>query len=101
ASLCPGNIGVVVGFNVATGTYGATYQQLSSASAGSTTLPSVLTSIASVGILEEYRFYIRQDNTISGNVASEVAPRLSRARMFPGTETPYGTTAAEQTSNLQ
>lgn len=43
------------------------------------TLPAGLTSVAYVGILEEYRFYIRQGTP----------PRLSMARMFPGTETPY------------
>jgi len=101
ASACPGGTGVVVAFKVASGTYGASYQKLSSAPAGSTTLPSVLSSVSVVGIIEEYRFYIRKDLTVDGNNASEVAPRLSRARLFPGTEVPYGTTAADQTSNVQ
>lgn len=42
-------------------------------------LPPGLTSAAYVGILEEYRFYVRQ----------ATPPRLSMARMFPGTEVPY------------
>jgi hypothetical protein len=38
-----------------------------------------MTNAAYLGLLEEYRFYIRDEDP----------PRLSMARMFPGTETPY------------
>ena len=51
-------------------------------------LPSGLKSVAHVGILEEYRFYIRRPQSPSAGLA-QTAPRLSMARMFPGTETPY------------
>lgn len=40
-------------------------------------LPNGLTSTAQVGILEEYRYYIRD---------AEPSPRLSMARMYPNTE---------------
>lgn len=40
--------------------------------------PAALTAVAAVGILEEYRYYVRQPE--SG------PPRLSRARLYPGTE---------------
>jgi hypothetical protein len=60
-------------------------------------LPSQMTTVASLAVLEEYRYYIRQDFVIPGNAASDPAPHLSRARMYPGTETPYQGNAA----NLQ
>jgi hypothetical protein len=50
-----------------------------------------------LGILEEYRYYVRQDYTVPGNASTDPAPHLSRARMYPGTETPYYNIAA----NLQ
>lgn len=42
--------------------------------------PSNLRTLAAVGILEEYRYYVRD---------VDPAPRLSRARVYPGTEAPY------------
>ena len=46
------------------------------------TYPSDLTGVSAVGILEEYRYYIREP---AGG-----PPRLSRARLYPGTETAHG-----------
>jgi len=43
--------------------------------------PVTLKTVAAVGILEEYRYYVRD---------VDPAPRLSRARFYPGTEVPYG-----------
>ncbi len=41
--------------------------------------------------LEEYRYYVRDvEGTIGVNDATIAQPRLSRARMTPGTETPFG-----------
>ena len=45
-------------------------------------LPPGLTEAAFLGIVEEYRFYVRQPTP-------PTAPSLSMARIFPGTETPY------------
>jgi len=42
--------------------------------------PTGLRTVASVGIVEEYRYYVRD---------TDPAPRLSRARFYPGTKTPY------------
>lgn len=53
-------------------------------------LPPNLRTVASVGILEEHRFYLRQDDP----------PVLSRARLFPNTEVPWGGDATEQLDNL-
>jgi hypothetical protein len=54
--------------------------------------PIELRSVAQVGILEEYRYYVRQVLTDPNNPNSEAKPRLSRARFYPGTETPYEAT---------
>lgn len=61
-------------------------------------LPKDLTTVAFVGILEEYRYYIRQDTATSPIPgATELAPHLSRARLFPNTEQAY----AGDTTNLR
>lgn len=49
--------------------------------------PTTLRTVAAVGLIEEYRYYVRD---------ADPAPRLSRARFYPGTEKPY----AADTDNL-
>jgi hypothetical protein len=53
--------------------------------------PTVLfqSRVGFVGVLEEYRFYIREDYRISNGVGNDLAPRLSRARVYPDTEIAY------------
>ncbi len=51
-------------------------------------LPAGLTSVAHVGILEEYRFYVRKPPPPVPPAPPETS-KLSLARMFPGTEIPY------------
>lgn len=46
--------------------------------------------VAYAGILEEYRFYVREEHVEPGNLASDLAPKLSRARFLPGTEIVHG-----------
>ncbi|HYN20509.1 MAG TPA: PilW family protein [Thermoanaerobaculia bacterium] len=69
-----------VGFRIAGGTHTAQYLSLSSGGGW----PVDLTNAAFVGLLEEYRFYVRDD----------LAPRFSRARVFPATEAPHRTDSA-------
>jgi len=59
------------------GTHGAQYLHLSP----NGEFPSTLTSVAAVGILEEYRYYVRD---------AAPAPRLAVARFYPGTDAEYG-----------
>lgn len=66
------------------GTHGASYLQLTP----NGQYPTALTAVAAVGILEEYSYYIRN---------ASPAPRLSRARLYPGTNAAY----AANTSNLE
>ncbi len=80
--------GVLIAFNVTGDANANAFQQLSAVSSV-VGLPPKMTSVAWLGILEEYRYYVRQDYTVAGNSATDLAPHLSRARMYPGTETPY------------
>ena len=51
-------------------------------------LPIGMNAVANVGILEEYRFYIREPlEPLPG--LPDPTPTLSMARMYPGTEIPY------------
>lgn len=47
--------------------------------------PDTLLSYAHIGLLEEYRYYVREVRA-----GGELTPILSRARVYPGTETPWG-----------
>ena len=51
--------------------------------------PPTLKAVSFAGILEEYRYYIRQPDE-----TGEVMPTLSRARFYPNTETAYQDDAA-------
>ena len=37
-------------------------------------------------MLEEYRYYVRREYAISGDKTSDLAPKLSRARVYLGTQ---------------
>jgi type II secretory pathway pseudopilin PulG len=75
--------------------------------------PPTLTSVKFVGILEEYRVYVRSFSNnpplaaaTAADKAAALNSKLSRARMFPNTEEPYGpgnpgTNAATNAPNLQ
>lgn len=85
-----GPTSVTLSFNVTAGTHPEYRELYGSGTLADPTLPTNLTSIAWVGILEEYRFYIRDadpDPTL-------VNPILAMARMFPATETPHGGNAS-------
>lgn len=60
-------------------------------------LPADLIRVATVGVLEEYRYYVRQEFEVAGQATSEAAPRLSRARFYPNTEEAY----ADDDQNLR
>ena len=63
----------------------AKYQPLS---AGGTFAPTMRT-VASVGILEEWRYYVRAGREIPGDPTSRLQPTLGRDRFYPGTELPH------------
>lgn len=72
-------------FKTSGGSYTSSYQGLSAGGV----FPAALTSVAFVGILEEHRFYVRQVYADPNDTSSDRVPRFSRARVFPGTDTPY------------
>ena len=51
------------------------------------TFPTDLTSVSFASVLEEYKFFIREDFTIAGDDTSTPTPKLARARMLPNTDT--------------
>jgi len=65
----------------AEGMHTTEYLALSSGGA----FPAALTSVLFASVLEEFRYYIREDHTIPGDDSSPLSPKLSRARIVPGT----------------
>lgn len=55
--------------------------------------PKTMTTVAYSGVLEEYRYYIRDPGPLKGkieaNKGNQLEPSLVRARLYPGTNTPY------------
>ncbi|HEX2252750.1 MAG TPA: hypothetical protein VHQ65_05750 [Thermoanaerobaculia bacterium] len=49
----------------------------------------VMRTVAYAGVLEEYRFYVRRRDAPAGEAGSGDELALARARVFPGTETPW------------
>jgi type II secretory pathway pseudopilin PulG len=78
----------VVGFKITNGLHTTEYSQFSSAGAG--VFPPQLTTVAFAGILEEHRFYARQEFAVAGDDKTDLTPKLSRARTYPGTDVPWG-----------
>ncbi|MFN7942569.1 MAG: hypothetical protein U0X73_13325 [Thermoanaerobaculia bacterium] len=50
-------------------------------------------TVGLVCLVEEYRYYIREDHEIPGDATTPIKTHLSRARMQPGTDKPYGAVA--------
>jgi type II secretory pathway pseudopilin PulG len=88
----------VIGFRVTGGSHTTDYAKLDPG--GTNTFPATLTNAAFLGILEEYRFYIREDHAIAGNAASDLTSKLSRARVYPATETPHGDDAESWSADI-
>jgi type II secretory pathway pseudopilin PulG len=74
---------VTVGFLISGGTHTSDYIKLTSSPG---TYPTALTSAVSVGIVEEYRFYVRREYAVAGDKTSDLIPKLSRARVYPNTQ---------------
>ena len=47
------------------------------------TFPASLEQVAFVGLLEEHRYWIREDRAIAGDASSELVPVLTQSRFFP------------------
>lgn len=80
---------LAIAFRYTGGTHTDRYEALTASPGGMGVFPPALNSVAFVGILEEYRYYVRAERAVPGDDSSELRPRLAEARMFPGTEVPY------------
>jgi Tfp pilus assembly protein FimT len=85
---------ITVGFKISGGSHTSDYIKLSSSPG---TFPTGLTSAVSAGIVEEYRFYVRREYAVAGDKTSDLAPKLSRAHVYPNTQSPWG----DDTANWQ
>lgn len=85
SSYGPGQVTLV--FEIQGGEHTDAYRSLYASGGGAApVLPAALSAASQVGIVEEYRFYVRDGLP---------NPTLSMARMLPGTQTPYPTSPAE------
>ncbi len=84
---CPGMAGVTIKYSSNNDVRPTAYRTLQAP--GVARLPPQLTTAIYVGILEEYRYYVREDRADPTDPASDLVPVLSRARFYPGTEVPY------------
>lgn len=96
-SSSPDSTTVTLAFKVTGGTYSDEYSQLSSAPGG---FPANLSTAVFVGLLEEYRYYIREEHAILGDDTSEIMPRLSRAQVYPGTNAAFAGDALNLQSDI-
>lgn len=51
--------------------------------------PKDFGAVAFVGVLEEHRFYIRQEFKTAPNGTQDLASMFTRARVYPGTDLPW------------
>lgn len=80
------SVGAQLAFTVQGSSPAADYRALGIVAAGSDGLPAEFGPTASlVGVLEEYRFYIREEREVIGDDTTPLLPRLSRARLYPNT----------------
>jgi hypothetical protein len=63
-----------------------------------------MTTVAYSGVLEEYRYYIRDPGPLLGkiqaNQGNRLEPGLARARLYPGTNIPYKSSPLNPDANL-
>jgi hypothetical protein len=103
ANLAPPALSYVrLNFKFNSGTNTAFYRNFSSSGPG--VFPPAMSSsgaeLAYVSILEEYRYYLREEREILGDATSELVRRLSRAQTYPGTNTPYGNVVTNWTQDI-
>lgn len=80
---------VTVAFNASGTTRSELFRQISPGGS----FPKTMTTVAYSGVLEEYRYYIRDPGPLKGkiqaNKGNELEPTLVRARLYPGTDIPH------------
>lgn len=71
----------IVAFQVTGGSHTTAYSTLNPGGV----FPDNLNAVGFVGLVEEYRYYIRAAREIVGDASSRIAPRLAMARFLPAT----------------
>jgi len=72
-------------FRIQNGPHSTDYLRLSAGGV----YPLAMQTVSYAGLLEEYRYYIREDRADPNDASSELIPRLAQARFYPGTQAPY------------
>lgn len=85
--------GAIIPFQVTGGEFSAEYGALSTGGG----FPATLQSVAYVGLLEEYQFYVREVRAVPGDDTSDLMPELVRARLYPNTGIPWSRSGASLT----
>ncbi len=62
--------------------------------------PPNMQTASFAGLLEEYRYYIREGRANPLDPTSQLTPSLSRARMYPGSQVPYLESAANYAADV-
>jgi len=78
---------ITVGFRISGDALTAGYAPLGQGNLFNPLSPPV--RIRALGVLEEYRFYVREEHAVSTDTNSDLTSKLARARVYPGTNTPY------------
>jgi type II secretory pathway pseudopilin PulG len=63
-------------------------------------MPGNLNTVSFASIVEEYKFFIREDFTIPGDNTSPPSPKLARAHMLPGTDVLHADGAIDIADNV-
>jgi Tfp pilus assembly protein FimT len=80
---------ITVAFRITGGAHTTDYIKLSSTPGSYPGGTSGLSAAVSVGLVEEYRFYVRREYAVAGDKTSDLQPKLSRARVYPNTQSPW------------
>jgi len=84
---------VTVNFSNSGGTYTTSFNALSDGGS----YPANFQRVAYAGVLEEYRFYVRDRRTNTADDTANPLPQLVRARFMPNTDTAYRADTANLT----
>lgn len=83
----------IIAFQVTQGDFSAEYGALSRGGG----YPPTLETVAYVGLLEEYQFYVREVRAVPGDASSDLMPELVKARLYPNTGVAWDRSAASLT----
>lgn len=76
---------VTLAFKISGGTYTSDFLKLTF----NGVFPADFQSAAYAGLLEEHRYYVREEHAVASDPASDLTPKLAQARFYPGTDTPW------------